>query len=48
MSLFLILGALVLMLVGINIMGVVGAPLSMVILYAILNQVSSRKLKALN
>jgi O-antigen/teichoic acid export membrane protein len=48
MSLFLILGALVLMLVGINMMGLVGAPLSMVVLYAILNQVSSRKLKALN
>ena len=48
MSLFLILGALVLMVVGINMMGLVGAPLSMVILYAILNQVSSRKLKALN
>ena len=48
MSLFLILGALVLMLVGINLMGLVGAPLSMVVLYAILNQVSSRKLKALN
>ena len=48
MSLFLILGALVLMLVGINMIGLVGAPLSMVILYAILNQVSSRKLKALN
>ena len=48
MSLSLILGALVLMLVGINMMGLVGAPLSMLILYAILNQVSSRKLKALN
>ena len=48
MSLFLILGAIVLMLVGINMMGLVGAPLSMVVLYAILNQVSSRKLKALN
>jgi O-antigen/teichoic acid export membrane protein len=48
MSLFLILGALVLMLVGINIMGVVGAPLSMVTLYSILNLVSSQKLKALN
>jgi O-antigen/teichoic acid export membrane protein len=48
MSLFLIVGALVLMLVGINVVGLIGAPLSMVVLYAILNQVSSRKLKALN
>ena len=48
MSLFLIVGALVLMLVGINVVGLIGAPLSMVILYAILNQVSSCKLKALN
>ena len=48
MSLFLILGSIVLMSVGINMVGLVGAPLSMVTLYAILNQVSSRKLKALN
>jgi O-antigen/teichoic acid export membrane protein len=48
MSLFLILGSIVLMPVGINMVGLVGAPLSMVTLYAILNQVSSRKLKALN
>lgn len=48
MSLFLIVGALVLMLVGINVVGLVGAPLSMVILYAILNQVVTRKLKVLN
>ena len=48
MSLFLILGALVLMLVGINMLGLIGAPLSMVTLYLILNQVSSRKLKAPN
>ena len=48
MSLFLIVGALVLMLIGINLVGVVGAPLSMVILYAVLNQVISHKLKVLN
>jgi O-antigen/teichoic acid export membrane protein len=48
MSLFLVVGALVLMLVGINVVGLIGAPLSMVVLYAILSQVSSRKLKALN
>ena len=48
MSLFLIVGALVLMVVGINVVGLIGAPLSMVILYAILNQVVTRKLKVLN
>jgi O-antigen/teichoic acid export membrane protein len=48
MSLFLIVGALALMLVGINVFGLVGAPLSMVILYSILNQVAGRKLKDLN
>jgi len=47
-SLLLIVGALVLMLLGINVVGLVGAPLSMVILYAILNQIVSRKLKVLN
>ncbi len=48
MSLFLIVGAAVLMLVGISVVGLVGAPLSMVILYIILNQVAGRKLKELN
>ena len=48
MSLFLIVGALVLMLIGINLVGLVGAPLSTVILYAFLNQVISHKLKVLN
>jgi O-antigen/teichoic acid export membrane protein len=48
MSLFLIVGALVLMLIGINLVGLVGAPLSTVILYAVLNQVISHKLKVLN
>ncbi len=48
MSLFLIVGALVLMLVGINLVGLVGAPLSMVFLYAVLNQAISHKLKVLN
>ena len=48
MSLLLIVGALVLMLVGISMVGLVGAPLSMVILYAILNKFISRRLKALN
>lgn len=48
MSLFLIVGTLVLMLVGINLVGLVGAPLSMVILYAVLNQVISHKLKVLD
>jgi O-antigen/teichoic acid export membrane protein len=47
-SLILILGGVVLMLVGINVVGLVGAPLSMLILYAILNQNVSRKLKVLN
>ena len=48
MSLFLIVGALGLMLIGIKVLGLIGAPLSMVILYAILNQVVTRKLKVLN
>lgn len=48
MSLTLILGAVVLMLLGINAVGLVGAPLSMVILYAFLNQIVRRKLKVLN
>jgi O-antigen/teichoic acid export membrane protein len=48
MSFFLIVGALVLMLIGINLLGLVGAPLSMVILYAVLNRVTSHKLKVLN
>lgn len=47
-SLILILGGVLLMLVGINVVGLVGAPLSMLILYAILNQIVSRKLKVLN
>jgi O-antigen/teichoic acid export membrane protein len=47
MSLFLIAGAVVLMLIGINTVGLVGAPMSMVIVYAILNQIASRKLKVL-
>ncbi len=48
MSLSLIVGGLVLMLIGIDLLGLVGAPLSMVILYAVLNQVTSYKLKVLN
>lgn len=48
MSLLLIVGAIVFMLIGINLLGLVGAPISMVIVYAILNQVASRKLKVLN
>jgi O-antigen/teichoic acid export membrane protein len=47
MSLFLIVGTVVLMLVGINMVGLVGAPLSMVIVYAILNHIARRKLKVL-
>lgn len=48
MSLLLIVGALVLTLIGINLVGLVGAPLSMVILYAVLSRVISHKLKVLN
>jgi O-antigen/teichoic acid export membrane protein len=47
-SLFLVTGAILLMLIGIPLIGVVGAPVSMVIVYAILNKVLSYKLKALN
>lgn len=47
-SLILILGALILMLGGISIVGLIGAPLSMLILYAILNQIVSRKLRVFN
>ena len=47
MSLFLIVGTVILMLVGINMVGLVGAPLSMVIVYAILNHIARRKLKVL-
>ena len=44
-SLFLIIGAILLMLISVPLMGVVGAPVSMVIVYAILNTVLSQKLK---
>jgi O-antigen/teichoic acid export membrane protein len=47
-SLFLVAGAILLMLIGIPLMGVVGAPVSMVIVYAILNAALSYKLKAMN
>lgn len=47
-SLTLILGAVVFMLLGINAVGLVGAPLSMAILYAFLNQIVRRKLKVFN
>ena len=47
-SLILILGAIALMMFGINLVGLIGAPLSMAILYAILNQIVSRKLRVLN
>jgi O-antigen/teichoic acid export membrane protein len=47
-SLFLIVGALVLMVIGINLIGLLGAPVSMAILYAVLNIAISRKLKVLN
>jgi hypothetical protein len=36
------------MLIGIQVMGVVGAPVSMVAIYAILNKLLSHKLKALD
>ncbi len=44
-SLFLVIGAIVLMLIAIPLLGVVGAPISMVIVYGILNTVLSQKLK---
>jgi O-antigen/teichoic acid export membrane protein len=47
-SLFLITGAVLLMLIVIPLMGVVGAPASMVIVYAILNTALRYKLKAIN
>jgi O-antigen/teichoic acid export membrane protein len=47
-SLFLVIGGLILMLVGISLMGVVGAPISMVIVYAILNTALRYKLKAIS
>ena len=47
-SLFLITGAILLMLIGIPLMGVVGAPVSMVIVYAILNTALRYKLKIVN
>lgn len=47
-SLALILGAFIFMPLGINLMGLVGAPLSMLSLYAILSHIVRRKLKVLN
>ena len=47
-SSFLIIGATLFMLIGIQVMGVVGAPVSMVAIYAILNKLLSHKLKALD
>ncbi len=47
-SLFLIIGATLFMLFGIQVIGVVGAPVSMVAIYAILNKVLSNKLRALD
>ncbi len=46
-SLVLVVGAVLLMLAGIHVIGLAGAPLSMVILYAILSQAIRRKLKVL-
>jgi O-antigen/teichoic acid export membrane protein len=47
-SLLLIVGAIVMMLVGINIVGLVGAPISMIFLYLFLNQMIRSKLKDLS
>jgi O-antigen/teichoic acid export membrane protein len=47
-SLFLVTGTIFLMIISIPLIGVVGAPVSMVIVYALLNKVLSYKLKALN
>jgi O-antigen/teichoic acid export membrane protein len=47
-SLSLIGAALALMLIGINLLGLIGAPLSMVIIYTVLNHLINQKLKVLN